>query len=165
MRRVSLATEESWAMVRDAKELTVGGQRRIQQAVVRVSPEAQETMRRNEKRRKGTEPEPLVLTPSDFEALNEANDACVLALVTSWSFEEPVTMEGLQELPLQDYEKLRAICAPAVRAATVDFSPPDPDDTKVDPNTPFGNSSESNGHSEVESSTVAFPIGNSASIS
>ena len=89
--------------------------------MVRVSPEAQETMRRNEKRRKGTELEPLVLSPADFQALNDANDACVLALVTEWSFEESVTIEGLQELPLQDYEKLRAICAPAVRRATVEF--------------------------------------------
>ena len=62
MRKVTLATEESWAKIRDSHELTVGGQRKIQQAVVRVSPEAQETMRRNEKRRKGTEAEPLVLS-------------------------------------------------------------------------------------------------------
>ena len=155
MRKVTLATEDSWAKIRDAKELTVGGQRKIQQAVVRVSQEAQETMRRNEKRRKGTEAEPLVLTPADFQALNDANDACVLALVTEWSFEEPITIEGLQELPLQDYAKLQAICAPAVRSATVDFAPSE--DNQVDPNSPFGNSSGSNGHSEAESSTVAFP--------
>jgi hypothetical protein len=165
MRKVELATPGSWAKIRDAKELTVGGQRKIQQAVVRVSAEAQETMRRNEKRRKGTEPEPLVLTPADFEALNDANDACVLALVTEWSFDEEITPEGLQELPLQDYSKLQAICAPAVRTATVDFSPPDPKEVEVDPNTPFGSSSGSNGHSEEETSTVAFPITNSASIS
>jgi hypothetical protein len=163
MRKVTLATEGSWAQIRDAKELTVGGQRKIQQAVVRVSAETQEAMRRNEKRKKGTDPEAFTMPPEDFAALNEANDMCILALVREWSFDEPVTLEGLQELPLQDYEMLRAICAPAVRSATVDFAPSE--DNQVDPNSPFGSSSESNGHSEVESSTVAFPITSSASIS
>ncbi len=163
MRKVTLASEDSWAKIRDAKELTVGGQRRIQEAIVRVSPEAREAMQRNERRRKGTEPEPFAPSSSDLQALNDANDACVLALVTDWSFGEPVTIEGLQELPLQDYAKLQAICAPAVRSAMINFAPSE--DNQEDPNSPFGNSSGSNGHSEAESSTVAFPTTNSVSTS
>lgn len=163
MRKVTLASEGSWARIRDAKELTVGGQRRIQQAVSRVSPETREILQRNEKRRKGVDAEPINPSPADVQAFNDANDACVLALVTEWSFDEPVTIEGLQELPLQDYSKLQAICAPAVRSASVDFAPSE--DNQEDPNSPFGNSNGSNGRSEAETSTVPFPNTNSVSIS
>ena len=42
----------------------------------------------------------------------------------------------------------------------MNFAPSE--DNQEDPNSPFGNSSGSNGHSEAESSTVAFPTPSSA---
>ena len=159
MQRKSLISPDSWAMLREAYELTRGGQKAIQRALAKMSAPNKEVIRRNLEREQRHAPkgefESLDLNPADLDALEEANDACVLALVTSWSYEAPLTQGGLDLIPLQDYKELQKLCAPAIASAQVDFSATE--ESVKDQNSPFGSSSESSGLSVVESSTAVSP--------
>ena len=159
MHKETLITEGSWAVLRDAHEMTRGGQRRIQKAMAKMSTPNKEIVRRNYDREQRGAPkgefEALDINPADLEALEEGNDACVLALVTQWSFDYSIDAEGLDKLPLQDYKELQRLCAPAIAAASVDFTPTP--EAVADQNSPFGSSSESSGSSEAVSSTEASP--------
>jgi hypothetical protein len=60
------------------------------------------------------------------DLLDELNDRMVLERVMGWSFDQPVTMDGLQELPGPVYDELRELCSTNADAGP-DFSPtPDP---------------------------------------
>ncbi|MGB6771193.1 MAG: hypothetical protein WBF51_04230 [Candidatus Dormiibacterota bacterium] len=166
MRKETLVTPGSWARLKDASEMSRGAQRAITKAASRVSPGVQEAMQRNRVRikaaqRQGVKPptadelEQFIPSPEDVQALEDSNDACVLALVADWSYEASVSPEGLAEIPLQDYRYLQALCAPAIEAAAVDFSPTP--EAVADQNSPFGSSDASSGSSEVVSSTEASP--------
>jgi len=166
MRKEALITPGSWARLKDATEMSRGAQRAISKAAARVSADTQDVMQRNRVRvqtakRQGLrapsadELEPITPSPADVEALEDANDACVLALVADWSFEGPVSAAGLEEIPLQDYRQLQLLCAPAIEAATVDFTPTP--EAVADQNSPFGSSSESSGSSVVATSTEVSP--------
>lgn len=159
MHRKPLISPDSWAMLREAHEMTRGGQKAIQKAMAKLSASNKEIVQRNYERQQRKAPkgemEPMDLSPAEVDALEEGNDACVLALVTQWSYDYPISTEGLDKLPLQDYAELQRICAPAIASAQVDFSPTP--EAVADQNSPFGKSEESSGPSEAASSTAASP--------
>ena len=82
MKRHTLASDGSWAMLREAHELTEGGQRGIRRAIARVSRPTRDALQHNEevndrngKLPKGAPREPLVeipFTPEDLDALDDA---------------------------------------------------------------------------------------------
>lgn len=53
---------------------------------------------------------------------DEMNDAAAAALVTAWSFEGPVTVEALADLPGNTYDAIRVIVAPHAMALMPDFT-------------------------------------------
>lgn len=57
-----------------------------------------------------------------FELLDQLNDTAILARVMGWSFDAPVTADGLQDLPGAVYDELKALCAKGALEGT-DFSP------------------------------------------
>lgn len=57
-----------------------------------------------------------------------ANDLLIVALVESWSFATPVSVESLLDLPGRTYDALVEACDPYLAAMSPDFDPsPDPD--------------------------------------
>jgi hypothetical protein len=173
MRHLNLPSG-GWADVREPDELTTKGRRAIQRALLHISPETRTALQEIKRLRdNGTAEEDLpkvqdVFSQQDAEASWEANDACVLALVAKWSFEHSITADGLQELPVADYDKLTAFCAPAIQAGQVDFSPTK--EVLADPeghvNHPFGNLSESNKPSPDSSgSPVPYPMPSETTVS
>lgn len=49
-----------------------------------------------------------LLASDEWELLDDLNDALVVALVESWSYERPVSLDGLLDLPSAVYDALRA---------------------------------------------------------
>lgn len=58
----------------------------------------------------------------------QADDLLIVALTASWSYELPVTPDGVQDLPGRAYDALLAACEPLAAAMNPDFGPsPDPE--------------------------------------
>ncbi len=53
-----------------------------------------------------------MIASGGMDALDDANDLLVLALVTGWSYDAPVTLEALLDLPGDAYDALREESAP-----------------------------------------------------
>jgi hypothetical protein len=165
--RIELITKGAWAEVREPEQLTEKGRRSLQRAISRVSVETQRVFRQNSEinarnaRLPEGEREPVIdfsLPLGDFDALLAANDACVLAMVTAWSFDAPVDAEGLVNIPADDYDFLQVICSPAITRVMVPnrFAP-----TKADldgeRDDPFGGSSGSSGSTGADPSLGISP--------
>jgi hypothetical protein len=167
--RIELITKGAWADVREPEQLTEKGRRSLQRAISHVSAETQRVFRqnaeingRNAKLEDGQEREPLIdfsLPDQDFDALLAANDACVLAMVTAWSFDGiPIDLEHLSEIPADDYDFLQLVCAPAIARTMIPnrFAP-----TKADldgeRDDPFGGSSGSGGSTAGGPSLATSP--------
>jgi hypothetical protein len=57
-----------------------------------------------------------------------ADDLLIAALTLSWSYELPVTADGLQDIPGRAYDALLSACEPLAAAMSPDFGPsPDPE--------------------------------------
>ena len=64
---------------------------------------------------------------SGFAAILDLQDALVLAMVESWSFEAPVNADGMLDLPAKTVDALRKACQPFQKDLLPDFAPtPDP---------------------------------------
>lgn len=62
-----------------------------------------------------------------FDRFQALNDLVIVALVSEWSFELPISVEAVGELPADAYDLLRRETARDVSALMPDFSPsPDP---------------------------------------
>lgn len=64
--------------------------------------------------------------------LDELNDRLIVSRVVGWSFEAPVGMDGLLDLPGPVYDQLRELCAEGALQSGPDFSP------STDPESPTG---------------------------
>lgn len=65
---------------------------------------------------------------ASFELLDEIADAVIVALVESWSFDLPITLDGLLDLPGAAYDELKAITGKSITALLPNFTPnADPD--------------------------------------
>ena len=80
-----------------------------------------------------------LLGTDDYELLDELNDAAIPALVDSWSYESPVSLDAAMALPRPVFKALRAACAKHVVALTsgLDTSPAD-EKALTDPASPTG---------------------------
>lgn len=69
-------------------------------------------------------------TDEEFDRFMMLNDQLAVAFVAAWSYEAPVTLEAVQDLPTMDYDALRDIVAPKIGELfpnfTPDEGPPDP---------------------------------------
>ena len=63
------------------------------------------------------------MTNEEADAFTEANDYAAVALVESWSFDNPVTLDGLLDLPGHALDALREKIGPLVEQLRLDTSP------------------------------------------
>jgi hypothetical protein len=69
---------------------------------------------------------------AEFNALYAFNDLVAIALIKEWSWDVPVTIDGLLDLPAADYDAILKITAPLVSELMPSFSP----DGANDPESP-----------------------------
>lgn len=62
-----------------------------------------------------------------FDLLEDLNDALAFAFVAGWSFDLPVSLDSLQDLPGKDLDALREKCSPLLSQLLPNFEP-SPDD-------------------------------------
>jgi hypothetical protein len=126
-----------WAELSDPAIVIELKRRPVQRAMSRISAEGWATLQAQgkvqafEKREKdaleptGEERElaKAMYSEADVDALSTINDLAVAALVTEWSFDAPITVEAVLNRQGNDYDKLRAECAPAVAQMFLNTSP------------------------------------------
>jgi hypothetical protein len=57
------------------------------------------------------------------ELMDGVNDLVILAMVSDWSFDMPVTLESLGELPALTYDALLKACESAAKGLFPSFEP------------------------------------------
>lgn len=65
--------------------------------------------------------------------IDDLNDRAILARVMGWSFEAPLTMDGLLDLPGPVYDELKVLCAKGALSSGPDFSPSQDEASPTDP--------------------------------
>jgi len=147
-----------WAKLKQPREVSERARRPIQAAWIRVSSEAQDHFKlmaaaAKDEDFKAKNPELAALMDSfsmsvaDLDALNEANDLLVVALVAEWSFGERIDADAVLDLSAPDYDRLREVTAKGLVGLFVDFG------VDIDPDSPTPSSSESGARSEEGRST------------
>lgn len=63
-----------------------------------------------------------LLATDEWELLDELNDALIVALVESWPYPAPITVDGLLDIPGEAYDALKAETAKHVTALMPSFS-------------------------------------------
>jgi hypothetical protein len=71
-----------------------------------------------------------LFTAEDFDAMKAMEAATVLAFTRSWVFSQPLTPEGLTDLPKPVYDALVAAVEPLAKQLRPDFT------ESTDPNSP-----------------------------
>jgi len=62
-----------------------------------------------------------------LSAIDDISDLLIVALVDSWSFSQPITVDGVLDLPSSAYRALREAVEPYLSALMPEFTPnPDP---------------------------------------
>lgn len=79
------------------------------------------------------------ISEEEFLSLYEFNDLVAVALVKEWSWGFPVSLEGLLDLPAQDYDAVLRLTAPLVTDLMPKF---EPDTESNDPESPTESSVE-----------------------
>jgi hypothetical protein len=63
------------------------------------------------------------LSPEEIELYDDLNEPLTVALVSEWSYDQPITIEGLNSLPADDAEDLILRCAPLLTDVFIDTTP------------------------------------------
>lgn len=67
-------------------------------------------------------------TAEQLDKLNDANDLLAVILISSWSFDDDVTVEAIADLPGPDYDEILRLVAPMFMKVCPSFQvDPDPD--------------------------------------
>lgn len=67
------------------------------------------------------------INPKDLALADELNDALTAALIVSWSYDFPVSIDALLDLTAEDYDAIGVFAAPFIEALSLQFQPtPDP---------------------------------------
>jgi hypothetical protein len=111
MERINISG--GWIELRDPKEVP----EKLRRPVVEKSVSLQDVVGKDEEG----------LTSDDLSSLFGLNDLIAVALVSSWSFEHPVTLDGLLELSGAAYDDILRIVAPKTAELMPNFGVnPDP---------------------------------------
>lgn len=163
-----------WAELRDPKTVSTRQRRLYQHAMRKLPPETVNRLDAINGRRVAAEnakdDEALrlanlemqgvyaALPDVEVEAIDDASDAAAAALVSAWSFPEPVSLDAILDLPANVGDALRAAAAPLVAGMFLDASP--------DPNrsAPTGGSHDSAALS-TEAPQTTFPTSGGTSAS
>lgn len=116
------------ATLRDAKEVKQRDRRRLEAAAVAAAPALAKFPKDRDPRNLNITD--LGLTPDEFGALYDLQDATILAYLKDWTLPLPLPQDAdaLGDLESDVYDALRSATAPAgAEAVVTDFSPsPDP---------------------------------------
>jgi hypothetical protein len=85
----------------------------------------------------------LQMSKADIETFGEVNDNGIVALLASWSFPQPITLDSVLDLLSDDYDHLRTVVAPMVSELVLKARPPAPDELPDSPILPSSASAES----------------------
>ena len=77
--------------------------------------------------------EDVALKTSTLESLEGLNDLLILARAKAWSFDKEITLDNILDLPSEDYDTLRNLCAVDVVKLMPDFSSPEVADSPQTP--------------------------------
>ena len=141
MSRIDLPSG-GWAELKEPEQVLERHRRPISRAITRLSQEAWQILIKLEADKvtavtNGDVVETAALadrfSEADLDAFSDANDWGVVALVSAWSFQEPLSLESVQNRTAPDYDALRNACAPAVGRLFVDFSPTRDSDSPTAP--------------------------------
>jgi hypothetical protein len=121
-------------IVRDPESVSERARRPIQAVAVRVFADENTP---TDVSTNTTESEALAIVramPADTLAdIDTLNDLIIVALVQDWSFDGPVTVETLVDLPGKTYQDIRTKVTPIWRGAVPDFDPTPKTDTPTVP--------------------------------
>lgn len=116
--------------LREPEQVTEAGSRGIERAALLLPPDRRAAFADAAADTKKSEKIAASFTVEDHDAMKAITDATILAFVESWTFDAPVTTEGLGELPRRDYTDLEAAIGKLADQLRPDFTPSE------DPGTP-----------------------------
>jgi hypothetical protein len=107
--------DNAHALLRDPSQVSERLRRPIMAAVSRLA--AGVDMTGKSESEIGTE----MLASGGMDTMNEVNDLLVVALVESWSYPQPITLDGVLDLPGVAYDALRTAVSPHMGAMMPSF--------------------------------------------
>lgn len=110
-----------WVVFSDPKSVTEGQRRPVVKASMLLSAKFRATA-------DGADP-----SEDDIDKMSAFNDAVIIALVKEWSFDAPVSHEGLLEIPGAAYDVLQRKVSPMVSDLMPSF---EADPSEVSPTVP-----------------------------
>lgn len=111
------------AELRDPGEVTEAGSQGIERASLLLAPERRKVFVAAADDAKKSAALATEFNPDDYDAMKALEAATVLAFVRTWVYSQPVTVEGLKDLPKPVYDGLVAAVEPLAAALRPDVSP------------------------------------------
>lgn len=65
----------------------------------------------------------LAAAPEVIGEFENLNDALIIAMLTGWSFDVPITMDDLLDLPTKTYQEIQTVIAPLITIIMPNFEP------------------------------------------
>jgi hypothetical protein len=127
--RIELS-EGGWAVLRDPAAVPVKLRRPVEKMLIEVGRgqakaalEAKEVALANAKTGDKIEAGDVVanMDPAILDQFYELNDLLIVARVSEWSFDFPISVDSLGELCQEDYEKLQTVSASNVTSLVPNF--------------------------------------------
>lgn len=114
---------DGWVELRDPKHVSERNRRPIIAKATAMQSVAQKVQQ-----------EDGSFTEDEFNSLYSFNDLVAVALISAWSWEHPITVDGLLDLAAGDYDAILKLTAPLVTALMPSFEPDE--DSVNDPTSP-----------------------------
>lgn len=113
--------DDGWALLRDPAKVPERLRRPVTSLATRLQPQIRALQAVADAERDGD------LTADAVDRFEELNDLAIVALVAEWSYDFPISVETVGDLPGDAYDELRRATAKQALALIPDFSPdPDP---------------------------------------
>ena len=113
--------EGGWVVLRDPKEVPERLRRPILAKASKIGTQAQALANGDES---GVDEDTI-------SGMFEFNDLLAIALIKEWSFDAPVTVDNLLDLPANSYDAIQKVVAPLLEPLMPSFSVEDSSDPKA----------------------------------
>ena len=115
--------EGGWIVLRDPKEVPERLRRPILAKASKVGAAAQSIA--------NGEDASTMVDEDTISGMFEFNDLLAIALVQEWSFDAPVSLDALLDLPSSSYDAIQKVVAPLLEPLMPSFTPDSSNDPKV----------------------------------
>lgn len=138
-----------WAELRDPEEVSERQRRLVRKAQMRISLHANEMQEAQRLASSGVVQADGTIDPADtaevlsatkrlvesgaLDDVDDAVDVSLSVLVCRWSFDGPVTLDAIVDLPGGAYTALRAAAQPLFQGMSPDFDPSPDQDSPISP--------------------------------